>query len=72
MYQTLQDLGNGEATFNDVLLYPYLKAVCSSATIGKPQFKAGETELISMARKTIMTEIKDESTIYKTDGIINL
>ncbi|CAO3647879.1 unnamed protein product [Mucor fragilis] len=60
--------------FNELLLYPYLKAVCVASDAGLPQFKADETKLRAMLKKTSNgsdTE-SDESVLYKADGIISL
>ena len=73
MYSTVQDLEDGEATFNDVLLFPFLKAVCVGNGAGTLEFKVGETKLRAMLKKSNETEIEsDESIIYKADGIITL
>lgn len=59
--------------FNDILLYPFLKAVCIANDTGVPQFKVGETRLRAMSKKTNKSEIEsDESTLYKADSIISL
>ncbi|KAG1468126.1 hypothetical protein G6F56_004025 [Rhizopus delemar] len=73
LYSTIQDIEDGEAVFNDILLYPLLKAVCIASDAGVPQFKVGETQLRAMSKKTNESEIEsDESTLYKADGIISL
>lgn len=60
--------------FNDILIYPFLKAVCVASDAGVPQFKVGETQLRAMSKKkTNESEIEsDESTLYKADDIISL
>lgn len=56
--------------FKDILLYPFLKAVCVVSVVGVPQFKVGETSLRAMSKRADETEIdNDESTLYKADGI---
>ncbi|KAG1144359.1 hypothetical protein G6F37_007464 [Rhizopus arrhizus] len=73
LYSTIQNIEDGEAMFNDILLYPFLKAVCVASNAGVPQFKVGETQLRAMSKKTNESEIEsDESTLYKADGIISL
>ncbi|ORE21199.1 hypothetical protein BCV71DRAFT_241776 [Rhizopus microsporus] len=62
LYSTIQAIEDGEAMFNDILIYPFLKAVCVASDAGVPQFKVGETQLRAI----------DESTLYKADDIISL
>ncbi|KAG0907573.1 hypothetical protein G6F57_009328 [Rhizopus arrhizus] len=72
LYSTIQNIEDGEAMFNDILLYPFLKAVCVASNAGVPQFKVGETQLRAMSKKTNESEIEsDESTLYKADGIMS-
>ncbi|KAI8359802.1 hypothetical protein BD560DRAFT_405287 [Blakeslea trispora] len=73
LYSAIQAIDDGEAMFNDMLIYPFLKAVCIANDLGAPQFKVGETRLRAMSRKKSEAEIEsDESTLYKADGIISL
>ncbi|CAO3617236.1 unnamed protein product, partial [Mucor hiemalis] len=69
LYSAIQNIEDGEAMFNDLLLFPFLKAVCM-ASDGKPQFKVGETQLKAMSKKD--SDESEESTLYKADGIISL
>ena len=73
MYSAVQDLEDSETTFDDVVLYPFLKAVCPAVPIGKLQLRVGDTCLPAMLKKASDAESDGEdSTLYKVDGIISL
>jgi hypothetical protein len=68
----VQDLEDGESTFDDMMLYPYLRAVCPAVSLGKLQFKVGETCLHAMNSKARDSEgDAEEFTLYKADGVIS-
>lgn len=69
----MQNLEDGEAMFNDMLLFPFLKAVSVASATGAPQFKVGKTRLKAMAKRSneLVTE-NDDAAVYKADGIISL
>ncbi|KAL7322040.1 hypothetical protein PS15p_212131 [Mucor circinelloides] len=70
---TIQDIADGEAMFKDILLHPFLKAVCVASVAGVPQFKVDETLLRAISKRANESEIdNDESTLYIADGIISL
>ncbi|RCI01784.1 hypothetical protein CU098_010586, partial [Rhizopus stolonifer] len=66
---TIQDIEDGEAVFNDILLYPLLKAVCIASDAGVPQFKVGETQLRAMSKKTNESEIESDDRYKKMNNI---
>jgi hypothetical protein len=73
----VQDIAGGEAVFSDILLFPFLKAMCvGAASTGTPQFKVGETQLKSISKRKMNNsdedDSSDESTSYKANGIISL
>lgn len=73
IYNSVQNLEDGEAMFNDMLLFPFLKAVSEASATGAPQFKVGETRLKAMAKRSneLVTE-NDDAAVYMADGIISL
>lgn len=59
--------------FNDMLIYPFLKAACIASDAGAPQFKVGEALLRVMSKRANDSAIEsDESTLYRSEGIISL
>ncbi|KAG1560891.1 hypothetical protein G6F49_002300 [Rhizopus delemar] len=71
-YSSKQNLEKDEVTFNDMLVYPFLKAAANAVTNIKScctEFRVGETPLQSMAKQL---NDNDDSTIYYADGIITL
>lgn len=51
--------------FNDILIYPFLKAVCVASDAGVPQFKVGETQLRAMSKKKQMNlKLKAMNQLY--------
>ncbi|KAI8330283.1 hypothetical protein BD560DRAFT_341869 [Blakeslea trispora] len=75
IYIAKQNLCDGEATFNDFLLYPFLRAVCfsvaDSVTDSNIEFKVGEAMLCSMG-KLLKNSSNNDSCCYKADGIIKM
>ncbi|KAL9551135.1 hypothetical protein PS6_005149 [Mucor atramentarius] len=74
-YSTFQDVNDGESTFDDLFIYPYLVAVSKAVQPHscKADFKVGETCLQSMSRqlKALGLETNDKNQ-YKADGLIKL
>ncbi|CEG80194.1 hypothetical protein RMATCC62417_14563 [Rhizopus microsporus] len=72
-YSSKQDLEEGETVFNDMLVFPFLKsvakAVAENIKNSDAEFKVGETPLKAMMKQL---DDKDESNLYKADGIIKL
>ncbi|CAO3704074.1 unnamed protein product [Rhizopus stolonifer] len=71
-YSSKQNLEKDEATFNDMLIYPFLKAVANAVTNIKScgtEFRVGETLLESMTKQL---KGNDDSTLYYADGMITL
>jgi hypothetical protein len=66
-------LEEGETAFNDLLIFPFLKAVAKAIAEenegSSAEFKVGEVSLIAMMKQL---EEQDESILYKTGGIIKL
>ncbi|KAI9347086.1 hypothetical protein BD770DRAFT_446558 [Pilaira anomala] len=68
------DLQDGEGTFNDLLIYPFLKAVARSVAESKetafPEFIAGLASLKAAMIQQLNSAFGD--TLYKANGIIRL
>jgi hypothetical protein len=66
-------LEDGETIFNDMLAFPFLKsvakAVAENVKNSDEEFKMGEAPLKAMMKQL---DDKDESTLYKADGIVKL
>ncbi|OBZ82243.1 hypothetical protein A0J61_09710 [Choanephora cucurbitarum] len=75
IYIAKQNLCDGETTFNDFLLYPFLRAVCFSVANfvadSNLEFKVGEAMLCSMG-KLLKHSSNNDSCCYKADGIIKM
>lgn len=72
IYSCKQDIEDGEATFNDLLIVPFLKAVANAIaneTNSDAEFKMGEAPLIAMKKQL---KDNDDANLYKADGIIKL
>lgn len=73
VYSTSQKLESRETVFNDLLVFPFLKAVSEAISEcvqdSRAEFEVGETPLIAMKKQLGDT---DEATLYCADGIIKL
>ncbi|KAG1146144.1 hypothetical protein G6F37_000905 [Rhizopus arrhizus] len=75
-YLAKQDLCDGEATFNSLLLYPFLNAVCffvaESVAGSNVEFKVDEAFLKSMSKQLKNSNAINDSCQYKADGILKM
>ncbi|KAG0934809.1 hypothetical protein G6F57_011588 [Rhizopus arrhizus] len=74
-YSVVQNIYDGEATFNSLLIYPFLEAIANGVTVNHcgAELKVGEPVLKSMSKqlKELGLQLHDKSQ-YKADGIIKL
>ncbi|CEG82389.1 hypothetical protein RMATCC62417_16464 [Rhizopus microsporus] len=72
IYSCKQDIEDGEATFNDLLIVPFLKAIANviaKETSSGAEFKVGEAPLIAM-KKQLKND--DDVNLYRAYSIIKL
>jgi hypothetical protein len=75
MYESEQDIRDGESVFNELFICPFIRLVALGAKNNnqrsKCDFKPGETFLTSMTKQLIQIgQHKNDSSQYRADGLV--